>query len=76
MAGPVWEGHVYAYLKRGSGLKEDSCLRSPQMVVSKSCQYGGWLRRVPNGLGHRARVLAVSARSPSVSGWLASADPA
>ena len=57
-------------------LKEESCLRSPRMVVSKSCQYGGCLRWVPRGLGYRARVLALSARSPSVSGWLASAVPA
>ena len=48
--------------------KKERVLRIPRMAVSKSYQYGGWLKWVPGGLGHRARVLAGSAGSPSVCG--------
>ena len=48
--------------------------RIPRMAVSKSYQYGGWLRWVPGGLGCRAWVLAGSAGSPSVCGQSCGVD--
>ena len=56
--------------------KKERVHRIPRMAVSKSYQYGGWLRWVPGGLGRRAWVLAGSAGSPSVCGQSFGVDPA